>query len=376
MATVTFVEADGLPAEWIVPAKVHSIRVKIRSGGAAAPGAGGMGGHYFELTCAVVPGRTVEIYAAGAAIPDSAETQGGSSQVVFATDGGTSFYGHLTVVGGYTYAWGEDGAPDSGAATADDPDPHNGYPYFYIEGETRLFGRASTLLYASDYKFYRGGLGVTNGGGGSGANSTGPGVDAVGGTGAASGGDGGAGGNTGLAGSFPGGGAGSANSGGDTGGAGSVTFEYFTSHGEDEMAYFGRLQQGMELIIVLQCTDDYGTPEDPSALPWVQIYRDAATPELLTSKQMPAEARRVEDGIFRLSLFLDTLYSTEGRYLVLMKWLDSNGVAHVRTGSFHLLPGGNPDGAVISMYSLIRQDATYLLMQCDSGRLIRKRNPR
>ena len=144
----------------------------------------------------------------------------------------------------------------------------------------------------------------------------------------------------------------------------------------DDPIYFGRFQQGTEIAIVLQCTNIAGTPDDPDDLPSVQIYRDAATPVLVTSKQMPAEARRVEDGIFRLSLFLDTLYSTEGRYLVLMKWLDSVGVAHVRTGSFHLLPGGSPDGAVISMYSLIRQDATYLLMQHDSGRITRKRNPR
>lgn len=156
---------------------------------------------------------------------------------------------------------------------------------------------------------------------------------------------------------------------------GDLTAEPDRLSGQDAV-YFGRFQQGSEISIVLQCGDVDDAVEDPSILPWVQVYRDDTTPELITSKQMPAEARRVEDGIFRLSLFLDTLYSTEGRYLVLMKWLDSNGVAHVRTGSFHLLPGGSPDGAVISMYSLIRQDATYLLMQCDSGRLIRKRNPR
>lgn len=140
--------------------------------------------------------------------------------------------------------------------------------------------------------------------------------------------------------------------------------------------YFGRPQQGVEIPIVLQCTDVNDTPDNPQSIPWVQVYRDGATPSLIISKPIPADMRRVEDGLFRLSLFLDTLYSTEGRYLVLMKWIDSDGIPHVESGSFHLLPGGAADGAVISMYSLIRQDATYLLMQCDSGRLVRKRNPR
>lgn len=140
--------------------------------------------------------------------------------------------------------------------------------------------------------------------------------------------------------------------------------------------YFGRVQQGQELVLSLQCTDVDGVAEDPASIPWVQVYLDAGSPTIVSSRPIPAEARRVEDGVFRLSLFLDTLYSTAGRYLVLLKWKDSDGIAHVRTGSFHLLPGGSADGSVISIHSLIRQDASYLMAQCDSGRLIRKRNPR
>lgn len=140
--------------------------------------------------------------------------------------------------------------------------------------------------------------------------------------------------------------------------------------------YAGRLQQGEEAVVVVQCHDAAGTPDDPDDSPSIQIYLDGATPELISSLPMPSSERRVEDGVFRIPIFLDTLYSTTGRYLVVVKWLDGDGVARVQTGSFHLLPGGNADGAVIAMCNLNRRDATYLMTQCDSGRLIRKRNPR
>lgn len=143
-----------------------------------------------------------------------------------------------------------------------------------------------------------------------------------------------------------------------------------------DVVYFGRAQQGDELILSLQCHDANLLPEDPQSPPYVQIYLDGEPPELLESLPMPSDMRRVEDGLFRLNLPLDTLYSTEGRYLVVLKWLDSDGVSHTETGSFHLLPGGSADGSVIGMCSLIRQAGAYLILQCDSGRLIRKLNPR
>lgn len=143
-----------------------------------------------------------------------------------------------------------------------------------------------------------------------------------------------------------------------------------------EPTYFGRVQQGTELVLALQCTNVDGEPEDPASPPYVQVALDAATPTWITSRRMPSHLRRVEDGVFRLPLFLDTLYSTTGRYLVIFKWLDSDGVAHTKAGSFHLMPGGDGDGAVIAISAIGRPDAAYLLTQCDSGRLVRKRNPR
>lgn len=142
-----------------------------------------------------------------------------------------------------------------------------------------------------------------------------------------------------------------------------------------EPVYFGRFQQGTEVPLTLQTDSADGVTEDPASIPHVTIYLDDGTPGIVETLPIPADLRGVEDGVFRRPLFLNTLYG-EGRYLVVMKWLDSGGVARTQLGSFTVLPGGDADGAVIAMYQLVRPDATYLMRQCDSGRLIRGRNPR
>lgn len=153
--------------------------------------------------------------------------------------------------------------------------------------------------------------------------------------------------------------------------------------------YLGRFQQGSEIALVLQCTDAAGTPDDPTYLPWVQIWQDErndnhtddpddieAPITLIASHQIPADLRGVEDGVFRLPCFLGPLYAVAGRYIAIFKWTDSDGVAHTRSAAFHILPGGSADGTVISMFFSSRPNATYLVFQCDSGRIIRKPNPR
>ena len=140
--------------------------------------------------------------------------------------------------------------------------------------------------------------------------------------------------------------------------------------------YLGRFQQGTEIAIVLQCTDASNEADDPLRPPVAQIYQDGADPVLIATVTVPADLRGVERGVFRVPLFLNDNYSAPGRYLVVLKWSDLDGVARGAAGAFHLLPGGGPDGTAIAMHFSSRPDATYLLMQCDSGRLIRKANPR
>ncbi len=144
----------------------------------------------------------------------------------------------------------------------------------------------------------------------------------------------------------------------------------------DQPAFLGRFQQGVELPLVVQCVNATGGADDPTDTPRASVYRDGASPAFVETVEMAADLRGVAVGFFRRGLYLDNLYGTAGRHLVLFKWTDSGGVAHCRAGSFVLLPGGSPDGAAVSIKHVERPDASYLLYQTDAGRLIRGRNPR
>lgn len=143
----------------------------------------------------------------------------------------------------------------------------------------------------------------------------------------------------------------------------------------DQPGYLGRRQQGEELPLVVQCVDAAGAPVDPDACPWVSVFRDAEPPVLVESREVPADLRGVESGVFRLPLFLGGLYGTPGRHLVVTRYT-VGGVGHAKIETFTLLPGGSPDGAVTAMTFVRRPDATYILYSTDAGRLIRGRNPR
>lgn len=147
---------------------------------------------------------------------------------------------------------------------------------------------------------------------------------------------------------------------------------------DDGSTYLGRFQQGQEIPLVLQCTDAEGSPDDPASIPQLSVFidRGASGLQMIETVDMPADLRDVVVGLFRKPLFLGAAYSEAGRYLVLFKWLDSNNVPHVKTASFHILPNGSSDGSIIAMRYTSRPDANYLIWQCDSGRIIRKPNPR
>lgn len=144
----------------------------------------------------------------------------------------------------------------------------------------------------------------------------------------------------------------------------------------EEPLYLGRYQQGVELPLSLQCVDASDSPDDPQDVPVATIWLDGSTPALVETVELAAAERGVVTGFFRRPHFLGNSYSSAGRYLVVYKWLDSDGTGHAKEASFTLLPGGSDDGAVIAATPVERPDARYLLYQTDAGSLVRGRNPR
>jgi hypothetical protein len=144
----------------------------------------------------------------------------------------------------------------------------------------------------------------------------------------------------------------------------------------DDPLYLGRFQQGQDIPLVCQCTDADGVPADPASAPVATVYQSGSDVTLIETRTLAALDRGVVAGMFSLGLFLGSLYSNPGRYLVVYRWADQDGVGHSVPCSFVLLPGGSATGAVVSMTSVRRPDSHYLLYQTDAGQLLRGRNPR
>lgn len=140
--------------------------------------------------------------------------------------------------------------------------------------------------------------------------------------------------------------------------------------------YIGRWQQGEFLPLSVRTTKPGREPEDPAAEPVATIYRDGTSLTLVRQVTMHAHDRGAVTGAFRLSLFLGAEFSVSGRYLVVIRWTTAAGVARCQAATFYLLPGGSADGAVIGMAFVARPDAHHLVLQTDSGRMLRGRNPR
>ena len=140
--------------------------------------------------------------------------------------------------------------------------------------------------------------------------------------------------------------------------------------------YLGRWQPGEFLPLQVVTTKPGRVAQDPTREPVATIYRDGSSLTLVRQVTLAAHDRGAAVGAFRLPLFLGAEFSVSGRYLVVIRWTTVAGVARCRAGTFYLLPGGSADGAVIGMAFVSRPDANHLVMQTDSGRMLRGRNPR
>jgi hypothetical protein len=117
-------------------------------------------------------------------------------------------------------------------------------------------------------------------------------------------------------------------------------------------------------------------PTNPESAPVLTVYSPAAPPVQMFQGYMACDLQGDEDGVFRLSPFLDSTFVDAGLYSVVVRYEAAGGAAVVLTGYFNLLPGGSDGGPVIAMYPIERPDARYLIQQYDSGALARGRNPR
>ena len=133
----------------------------------------------------------------------------------------------------------------------------------------------------------------------------------------------------------------------------------------------GRFQLGQTLSLLLLTVDGSGTPQVPLVPPWLKIWQGAS---LILKAEMPIIERFKQTGLFLARVFLGpaftpALYEVEYTYQIDGSY---NGVV---TDNFEIMPGGNADGNVMSMYFYDRPQAQFIVQSLDSGKIVQGRNP-
>lgn len=135
------------------------------------------------------------------------------------------------------------------------------------------------------------------------------------------------------------------------------------------VGYIGQYQQGQTVTLMLRSIGYGGQIVTPDSPPVATIFSDSGTTQ---SFLLPA--MDLANSIFALPLFLGLTFPL-GRYRVSYRY-SSGGSVSARVDYFEVIPGGDPGGAVISVFAYDRPEAGYVLAQLGSGMLVQGRNPR
>lgn len=132
----------------------------------------------------------------------------------------------------------------------------------------------------------------------------------------------------------------------------------------------GNVQLGQEVILGLQCLDASGVPVLPDESPVIDVY---APGHVVAGKKIPINDKAGVTGFFQYGLFLDLKF-TVGPCLVTYRY-HAGAYEGFAEDTFTILPGGHPDGTIISLAWYHRPHANFLVAQLTSGKLVKGRNP-
>jgi hypothetical protein len=143
------------------------------------------------------------------------------------------------------------------------------------------------------------------------------------------------------------------------------------------MTHLGNYQLGDHVRLVCECKTSSGVPTEPDSAPTVSVFSPTAT--IINNKTIPPLDRYNATGVFSYELFLGAstwvpgLFAA-GKLWVLYNWVIA-GVSGADIDCFDILAGGHANGSVIAMHWLEKPHGNYIVMQLNSGRLIKRRNP-
>ena len=131
-----------------------------------------------------------------------------------------------------------------------------------------------------------------------------------------------------------------------------------------------RYQLGDVVPLACLTKNGSGTPALPDDSPVARIYSDNAPVATLS---LPIADRYQRPGFFELPLLLDARFAV-GRCSVVYQWA-IGGVKGGDIDYFEVVAGGDQDGAGLALYYFERPTSSFVLLQTDAGRIVRRRNP-
>lgn len=136
------------------------------------------------------------------------------------------------------------------------------------------------------------------------------------------------------------------------------------------MRYAGSQSLGGRIHLGVACVSGQA-PVTPDAAP-VAVVQDSSGDVVAAYALPPADPSSAR-GVFATAVHLDRRYAA-GSYTAHVSYT-VGGAARSEAVGFEVLPGGHPDGAVIAGYHYHRPHAEFQVLQLDSGKLFKGRNP-
>lgn len=135
--------------------------------------------------------------------------------------------------------------------------------------------------------------------------------------------------------------------------------------------YLGVYQLGDLLPLSVLTADADGATALPDAAPEATLFNPDGTVALTLS--LPPVDPSAAPGLFGHSFHMDGRLA-EGPGRVRYSWAVS-GVPRSREGFYEVVAGGHADGAVIAGFAYHRPHGEFIVMETDSSKLKRGRNP-
>lgn len=134
--------------------------------------------------------------------------------------------------------------------------------------------------------------------------------------------------------------------------------------------FIGRYQLGKMVPLLLVTRNSAGAPAVPNAPPTATLWSPTTK---IGVELLPIIERYVNNGMFQGHVFLNDTFAV-GLYQV-SYYFEIGSYQGIENDNFEIMPGGDGDGAINSMYFYQRPQASFIVQSKDSGKIVQGRNP-